>query len=501
MDVDTGAEIGRHDGYFGFTIGQRKGLGLRAPAADGRPRYVLGVEPVSGSVLVGSAARLDVSMVKADRVVFPSGAAPEFPFRRVAQLRAHGGTVPASADLVDGRLRVLLETPARGVAPGQTVVLYDPTDTDVLGRRDDRADGMTDAIERIAPPAEGESAGSRIAHQSWHEGAATGVGSLPGTSTSTRRLGSSPVSCPTFRTCPSSPTAASAPTWSAGRSACSSISTPRWCRPAGGSAGRPGRDVRRARDLLAWDLDAAQEHFAGAPCVKVQVCGPWTLAAQLEVSSGNRALTDAGAVDDLAASLTEGVLAHVDELARRVPGAGVVVQLDEPALPAVLAGSLRTASGLGTVAPVADSRVGQVLRDMVDALGDRPTIAHCCAAAPPIGLLRAAGFGGLSIDFSLLGAAAAGLDPIGEAVEGGAVLVAGVVPATYAGSPSERSLRQWAEPLVGPWRRLGLPRTGLGEVVVTPTCGLAGATPDWAVQAMRMSRELARALVDPPEGW
>jgi tRNA-uridine 2-sulfurtransferase len=132
VDVDTGAEIGRHDGYFGFTIGQRKGLGVRAPAADGRPRYVLGVEPVSGSVLVGSAARLDVSMVEADRVVFPSGAAPAFPYRGIAQLRAHGGTVPASADLVDGRLRVLLETPARGVAPGQSVVLYDPTDTDVL---------------------------------------------------------------------------------------------------------------------------------------------------------------------------------------------------------------------------------------------------------------------------------------------------------------------------------------------------------------------------------
>ncbi len=132
VDAETGEELGGHDGYFAFTIGQRKGIGNRRPAADGRPRYVLGVEPVSGTVTVGSAARLDVSLVEADRVVFPGGAPPVFPFRGVAQLRAHGGTVAGSTDLVDGRLRVLLDAPARGIAPGQTVVLYDESDTDVV---------------------------------------------------------------------------------------------------------------------------------------------------------------------------------------------------------------------------------------------------------------------------------------------------------------------------------------------------------------------------------
>jgi tRNA-specific 2-thiouridylase len=124
VDAASGVQLAEHDGAFAFTIGQRKGLRLNRPAPDGRPRYVLGIEPVSGTVTVGPAAALDVRLIVAERVVFPGGRRPEFPVRVQAQLRAHGETVGGSADLVDGELRLSLEQPTRGVAPGQTVVLY-----------------------------------------------------------------------------------------------------------------------------------------------------------------------------------------------------------------------------------------------------------------------------------------------------------------------------------------------------------------------------------------
>ena len=124
VDAVSGVQLAQHDGAFAFTIGQRKGLRLDRPAPDGRPRYVLGIEPVSGTVTVGPATGLDVRLIVASRVVFPGGRRPGFPVRVQAQLRAHGGTVGGSADLVDGELRLSLDAPARGVAPGQTVVLY-----------------------------------------------------------------------------------------------------------------------------------------------------------------------------------------------------------------------------------------------------------------------------------------------------------------------------------------------------------------------------------------
>lgn len=264
---------------------------------------------------------------------------------------------------------------------------------------------------------------------------------------------------------------------------------------------RPGPDTRRADDFLSWDLDAAQQQYAGAEWVKVQVCGPWTLAAMLEVPSGHRALTDFGAVDDLATSLAEGLAVHITQIAKRVPGAGIVVQIDEPALPAVLSGNLPTASGFGTVAAVQAVRAIDVLSRLTDSLGEHPAIAHCCHAASPLRLFRAAGFGALSVDLTLLASTAAALDPIGEAVETGAILLAGVVPSEQPVNP-RAPLQTWAAPILQTWDRLGFPRHQLaGTVIPTPTCGLAGASREWAVRAMKLSAELADALQDLPEGW
>ncbi len=133
VDSSTGEKLADHDGYLGYTVGQRKGLRLTRPAADGRPRYVLGIEPVSATVTVGPAAELNVSVLTGERTVWSAGTPPTFPVAGRVQVRAHARSQPGSADLVDGRLRVVLEGTLRGVAPGQTMVLYDPTDSFALG--------------------------------------------------------------------------------------------------------------------------------------------------------------------------------------------------------------------------------------------------------------------------------------------------------------------------------------------------------------------------------
>ena len=125
--VDTeGNTVGEHDGAYGFTIGQRKGLRIGRPAADGKPRYVLDISPVNNTVTVGPVEGLDVLSLTAIRPRW-CGTAPGADGRYTAQLRAHGEEVPVTAALADGELRVELDTPARGIAPGQAVVLYDGT--------------------------------------------------------------------------------------------------------------------------------------------------------------------------------------------------------------------------------------------------------------------------------------------------------------------------------------------------------------------------------------
>ncbi|MGH3821262.1 MAG: tRNA 2-thiouridine(34) synthase MnmA [Pseudonocardiaceae bacterium] len=134
VDADTGEVLGSHHGVHGFTVGQRRGLGLERPAPDGRPRFVLGLEPVSGTVRVGSAQHLDVGVIEAQRPVWAAGA-PDGPVECIAQVRAHGGCVRAVAEPVEAGVRVQLREPLRGVAPGQAVALYrsDPDGDIVLG--------------------------------------------------------------------------------------------------------------------------------------------------------------------------------------------------------------------------------------------------------------------------------------------------------------------------------------------------------------------------------
>jgi tRNA-specific 2-thiouridylase len=130
-----GSVLAAHDGVHGFTIGQRKGLGIAGPGPDGRPRYVTGIDAQSGTVRVGVAADLDVWSLSGHKPVFAAGTAPRRPVECAVQVRAHGETVDAVAELAGDELRVRLRVPLRGVAPGQTMVCYrrDPDGDEVIG--------------------------------------------------------------------------------------------------------------------------------------------------------------------------------------------------------------------------------------------------------------------------------------------------------------------------------------------------------------------------------
>ena len=125
VDAASGEVLGEHDGAYAYTIGQRRGLKLGRPAPDGKPRYVLDISPVTNTVRVGPAEALDVDEVLADRPVWTDGTARTGPIDCLAQMRAHGEPMPATAVPDGDRLRVELSAPARGIAAGQAVVMYD----------------------------------------------------------------------------------------------------------------------------------------------------------------------------------------------------------------------------------------------------------------------------------------------------------------------------------------------------------------------------------------
>ncbi|RJK98205.1 tRNA 2-thiouridine(34) synthase MnmA [Vallicoccus soli] len=149
---EEGAVVGRHEGTHGFTVGQRRGLRLGVPAADGRPRYVLDISPVERRVVVGPAERLDVAALEGVRPRW-CGPAPAGPLECRAQVRAHGAAVPATARAEGDRVLVRLHAPVRGVAPGQAVVLYDGTR--VVGS------ATVDRTTPAAPPGRDRAAGRR----------------------------------------------------------------------------------------------------------------------------------------------------------------------------------------------------------------------------------------------------------------------------------------------------------------------------------------------------
>jgi methionine synthase II (cobalamin-independent) len=257
----------------------------------------------------------------------------------------------------------------------------------------------------------------------------------------------------------------------------------------------PGVDHRRARSLLAQDLDSLEEQtqdYEGA--FKIQVAGPWTLAATVEKPRGDKVLSDVGARRELAQALAEGVHGHVADVRRRLPGVErLIVQIDEPMLSMVLAGKVPTASGFGRHRTVHPPEASEALAWVLDAVSDtgaEPWV-HTCAAGTPLALLGTSGARGISVDLGLM--TAADHDALAEALEGGETVALGVVPSLDPTAPltdaelTERVLR-WLD-------MLGLDPAEVGErVVLTPTCGLAGASPDWVRRALALTRTSAANL-------
>jgi methionine synthase II (cobalamin-independent) len=253
-----------------------------------------------------------------------------------------------------------------------------------------------------------------------------------------------------------------------------------------------GIDHRRARSLLAQDLDEVESQSQGFEgIVKLQVAGPWTLAATVEKPRGDKVLSDFGARRDLAQALAEGVRQHVVDVAKRVTGGDptrVVVQLDEPALPAVLAARVPTASGFGRHRKVDMPEASAALEWVLGAAastGATPVV-HCCAADFPIGLVRGAGARGFCVDLDQL--VADQYDDLAQAIDDGDRIFLGALPT----SPAEVSEKQVTERVLRLLDMLGLGPTE--RLVITPACGLAGATPDWAREALRLSAVVAGQL-------
>lgn len=253
-----------------------------------------------------------------------------------------------------------------------------------------------------------------------------------------------------------------------------------------------GRDLRRARDFLAWDVDAIEAEAAGfSGAFKVQCVGPWTLAASLELANGNLVLTDRGAVRDLASSLADGLRAHLADIARRLPHASLVVQLDEPSLPAVLAARIPTASGYGTVRSVDTLVVEQTLREVLGVAADGARVVHCCAEDVPIAALRAGGADAIAIDASLV--TVEQYDAIGEAVDAGMSLWLGTLPST----DTDVDLDAARLPIRKLFTELGFaPHRLASSVVPTPACGLAGASPAYVRRVFALLRDVGAGLLD-----
>ena len=227
----------------------------------------------------------------------------------------------------------------------------------------------------------------------------------------------------------------------------------------------------------------------------MQVAGPWTLAATVEKPRGDKVLSDHGARRELAEALAEGVAAHVADVRRRLSGCDrLVVQVDEPALAAVLDARVPTASGFGRHRSVdvaeASGSLGLVL-DAISAAGGEPWV-HSCAAGTPLGLLRGAGARGLSVDEAQL--SPGDLDDVAAALEAGETLALGVVPSLDPPSPPETA--RIVGRVQGLLEMLGLdPSVVTGQLVLTPACGLAGASPAWVRRALETCRAVARDVV------
>lgn len=320
----------------------------------------------------------------------------------------------------------------------------------------------------------------------------TGIGSWPGTAMADA-ISISLAECPELPYLPELP-ARGAHAQLVGRSTAFLSGLAVDVQPAGWRlTDASSREHRQARSTLRSDLDLLEELAQGyVGPLKFAVAGPWTLAAMMERPRGDRVLADHGARRELGQSLTEGIAELVADLARRLPDIAPVVQLDEPLLPAVLAGSVPTASGFSRHRVVDRPEVSLGISQVVDRLatGSVPVAVHCCAAGAPVGLLLGTGVRGLALDLDLL--TSHEWDAIGTGLSEGGWLGLGALPTNRL----QLSADEVAARVLPPLRALGLDPVDASRLVLTPGCGLASAAPADAVRALRTLRTAAGVVTE-----
>lgn len=251
---------------------------------------------------------------------------------------------------------------------------------------------------------------------------------------------------------------------------------------------RAGGDERRARSLLARDLDAFEEALSGyVGPIKTQVTGVWTLTALLNTARGGSVLSDQGACRDITQSLVEGITSHVAELRKRVPKATkVYLQIDEPMLPRVSAGEISSPSGL--------SRIRKPTRtEIVEAIGAFAGLAdefilHCCARGIDLDVLKDATVGTVSIDYKTFTTD----DVWGSWLEAGRGIWFGVVAGVDSPLPSASAT------VSDMWQRLGSLGFDLAKVAarigVTASCGYASASENYVRSSAKRLAEMVDSI-------
>lgn len=259
---------------------------------------------------------------------------------------------------------------------------------------------------------------------------------------------------------------------------------------------RPGKDFRRAASALSTDInvlaDVAGAEDTPADEIKLQLMGPLSLAAGLHLHNGERALLDYGARRDIAASLAAGVQSHLAKVSSAVPGARLVVQLDEPDIAAVLAGTIPTSSGYRTLRAVGGQEVTESWRLVIEALreaGAAEIVISVPEIEAPIERIIAAGADGVAVPLRAL--TTRQWEQLAPAIEAGKRLWAGALDLSNGTLPR---VAEAVDAVWRPWRQLGLPASSLGSVRVTPSAGLAGHTPSTATAVLARLTQMADGL-------
>jgi hypothetical protein len=259
---------------------------------------------------------------------------------------------------------------------------------------------------------------------------------------------------------------------------------------------RPGKDFRRAASALATDInvlaDVAGMEDNPAAEIKVQLVGPLSLAAGLHLHNGERALIDYGARRDLAASLAAGVGPYLARVAAAVPGARIVVQIDEPDIAAVLAGTIPTSSGYRTLRAVPSSEARESWRVVLDTLraaGAAEIVISVPEVEAPFEQILAAGADGIAVPLRAL--TSRQWEQLAGAAEAGKRLWIGALD--VAGESLPRVV-DCVDAVWRPWRQLGLSPEGISTIRLTPSSGLAGRTPAQATAILGRLTQVADGL-------